>query len=151
VVGYWAGVTYKVRYVSVSSLRCLQLRWQVVTLWWQLSLVWLVKQLLIGWLINIPPFFGFQFGRRSWPRPWLYCLTGSSHVSREYLILHPWLSQRDGWQRDAVCQLKSWQLPHKYNKLHLKRLVTTIWPLRHARSLKWPYSIGHISLPISDL
>jgi len=43
VVGYWAGVTYG------SSL-------------------WLVKHLLIGWLINIPPFFGFQFGRRSWPR-----------------------------------------------------------------------------------
>ena len=32
---------------------------------------WLVKQLVTGWLINIPPFFGFQLGRRSWPRPWL--------------------------------------------------------------------------------
>ena len=35
------------------------------------SSLWLAKRLLIGWLINIPPFFGFQFGRRSWPRPWL--------------------------------------------------------------------------------
>jgi len=35
------------------------------------SSLWLVKHLLIGWLINIPPFFGFQFGRRSGPRPLL--------------------------------------------------------------------------------
>jgi len=41
--GYRAGVTYKVRRDWLNSY----------------------------WLANIPPFFGFQFGRRSWPRPWL--------------------------------------------------------------------------------
>jgi len=35
------------------------------------SSLWFVKQLVTGWLINIPPFFGFEFGRQSLPRPWL--------------------------------------------------------------------------------
>jgi len=30
----------------------------------------MAKQLMIGRLINIPLFFVFQLGRRSWLRPW---------------------------------------------------------------------------------
>ena len=42
------------------------------------SSLWLVKHLLIGWLINIPPFFG----RRSWPRPLLVLFWLASNESR---------------------------------------------------------------------
>jgi len=48
------------------------------------SSLWLVKQLLIGWLIDIPPFFGFQFGRLSWPRPLL--VFDWQVMNLEYLI-----------------------------------------------------------------
>jgi len=41
--------------------------WLVIQLAWLHSSLWLVRQLVTYWLVNISPFYWFHFGGQSWP------------------------------------------------------------------------------------
>ena len=68
-------------------------------MWLVIEQAWHTKFAVIGWtasdwLTNYhSAIFGFQLGRRSWPRRTLAAVWLASHVSREYLILYLWLRQ----------------------------------------------------------